>query len=1342
MLQHVSAQGQLLHVWENTDSINSVSIDMDSNLWVLSKNQLIGLSKTGNEFNREDLSDRLTDVRNLILDPLAEVLWLANRQQLLSIKISSVDPPLPPYSISDPSGISQVAQDFINGTLWLATANHLLAYDRSGRQVATIPLPKQLKLVEDLAVDSLSHDIWVGTKKAVARYSPNGLMIAQIPVSNELEALAIAPAFPRPRLTLAEPQNQLLTNNPRPTIRYQLSGLCGDSPCDPGETYFQYLDLAISLNGSPIGNQFIIERHQASYSLLTPVPDGQNRLSANATDIYGNVSATVISTFLVDTVPPHFLKFAPLNGSIVTEEEITISGSVDDAGAVVMMENLTGFGGHVLSSNPSNFSFRVPLALGNNNFIFTATDHAGNQQRATFAVVRTIPIALTGLSIEDGLIISSTHLTFSGSVVGMPGTTVSVNGMVVAIDAEGKFTLENIPLNSGKNTITIVVTSPDGQSITKVLTIFVSATGSWEPPVLISNVNAGFSGAPLVGIDKKGSVTVVWNETARGLFAKSKLMSNRYSVDSGWRTPQPIADNLNSGQKKLAFSVSENGDAVLIWSDCQSSGYCNAGSTAQRMYAMRFDADAGWNKFPVRIDNSVLNRNEPFPLLGADANGNAIAVFRVNDFLNLNYFNSVNGWSGLDSTLNIYRPNLDRADFTVSRSGSALLAWITIDDRLVARRFSPGIGWSSYDELYSQVDPGFRSPSVAIDGKGDSLVMSNYAKRILLHRHSPNLGWQTPLKLDGNENVFTRTQPHIAVSGRFSGDFAAAWETHNPYLKRFISENEFIANQWRGEKTLSDHIGEFTWGDSDPKIALNDKGDAAVVWSQYDGVKIGSTEITDVWANTRTSSAWSAPIRIESDESGEARFASVVIDSNGIATAVWRHLNVSDWTYRIFASRFNPGQPGVSAPVVTPPPDINLEATAVFTPVTLGQATATDSVDGNLSATPDTTGPFPVGANFVTWGATNSQGVTRTTVQNVVINDTTAPVLTIPLDIDITVADALRFPIAINLGAATATDIFAPVHISNNAPTAFDPGKTLVTWIATDSNGNKTTADQIVNVRFNGDIFIRISSPGPNQSVDAGETTVSGVFIGPPNSGVTVNGVIAAIYNGRFYANNVPVSGGNTTIKAVGTTQAGNTVEDSITVKADSSEYTVAIDPSEGIAPLRSQFTITNHTNAETEKIYADYDGDGANDEVKVGGDWVFRHTYATPGVYTPKFTIYNLCGTVREKKAVVVVQDAAAMDDQFKAIWSDMNAALKAGDVNTARTYLNQSASEKYAPVFNVLLTALPQIIDSYSPLRRVGIGDGLAEYTLMRIQHGEKRLYLIYFLRGFDGVWRVDSM
>jgi hypothetical protein len=147
-----------------------------------------------------------------------------------------------------------------------------------------------------------------------------------------------------------------------------------------------------------------------------------------------------------------------------------------------------------------------------------------------------------------------------------------------------------------------------------------------------------------------------------------------------------------------------------------------------------------------------------------------------------------------------------------------------------------------------------------------------------------------------------------------------------------------------------------------------------------------------------------------------------------------------------------------TAPALAAPADVTNEATAVLTPVTLGTPSASDfflaGVTNNAPAA------FPIGTTVVTWTATDTSGNTTTAAQNVTIVDTTPPVLVVPADVT-EMGTSLLSPI--DLGMATATDIF-PVTITNDAPAAFPLGITVVTWTATDANGNSTTATQLVNV--------------------------------------------------------------------------------------------------------------------------------------------------------------------------------------------------------------------------------------------------------------------------------------
>ena len=101
---------------------------------------------------------------------------------------------------------------------------------------------------------------------------------------------------------------------------------------------------------------------------------------------------------------------------------------------------------------------------------------------------------------------------------------------------------------------------------------------------------------------------------------------------------------------------------------------------------------------------------------------------------------------------------------------------------------------------------------------------------------------------------------------------------------------------------------------------------------------------------------------------------------------------------------------------------------------------------------------------MVTWTAADAPGNSATATQNVVVEDTTQPVLVTPADV--TVECSAQGGQAVNIGGpATATDIWYPSPtIANDAPALFQLGTTVVTWTATDAEGNSATANQKVTV--------------------------------------------------------------------------------------------------------------------------------------------------------------------------------------------------------------------------------------------------------------------------------------
>ena len=139
-------------------------------------------------------------------------------------------------------------------------------------------------------------------------------------------------------------------------------------------------------------------------------------------------------------------------------------------------------------------------------------------------------------------------------------------------------------------------------------------------------------------------------------------------------------------------------------------------------------------------------------------------------------------------------------------------------------------------------------------------------------------------------------------------------------------------------------------------------------------------------------------------------------------------------------------------PNITNLPNINAQCSTTVT-----APTATSSCYGTISGT--TTTVFPIttqGTTVVTWTFNDGQGNSATQTQNVIIDDTVAPV--IPTLSDVT-GQCSATPVA-----PTTTDVCKGT-ITGTTSTTFPiiaQGTTVVTWTFDDGNGQSVTADQNV----------------------------------------------------------------------------------------------------------------------------------------------------------------------------------------------------------------------------------------------------------------------------------------
>jgi len=302
-------------------------------------------------------------------------------------------------------------------------------------------------------------------------------------------------------------------------------------------------------------------------------------------------------------------------------------------------------------------------------------------------------------------------------------------------------------------------------------------------------------------------------------------------------------------------------------------------------------------------------------------------------------------------------------------------------------------------------------------------------------------------------------------------------------------------------------------------------------------------------------------------------------------------------------------------------------------------------------------------------------------------------------------------------------------------------GTYTLTAKATDSLGaSSISAGVTVSVTS----LFTITSPANGATVDDDRVLVTGQVVGPQYAGVKVNGVVAFVDSNRnFYANNVHLSTGSNTITATLTAVDGTTTSQSISVSSTGpAPIRIDADPLEAGVPLSVAFKITTTGGASFTRADYDFTGDGVVDYTLNPPGGTLTATYSVAGVYTPIVTATDSFGRVVQRRFAVLADPNP--DVKLRGTFNAMLDSLRAGDVDGALQFITGGASAQYAALFNGLKQAgkLTDAVNALGTLRGSTVGPDFGEVILTRDTPSGTVAFPIWFLRGPDGVWRIEGM
>lgn len=171
-------------------------------------------------------------------------------------------------------------------------------------------------------------------------------------------------------------------------------------------------------------------------------------------------------------------------------------------------------------------------------------------------------------------------------------------------------------------------------------------------------------------------------------------------------------------------------------------------------------------------------------------------------------------------------------------------------------------------------------------------------------------------------------------------------------------------------------------------------------------------------------------------------------------------------------------------------------------------------------------------------------------------------------------------------------------------------------------------------------------------------------------------------------------------------------------------------------------FKVSASAATSIQRIEADYNGDGTMDFASTDPNAALQHTYAVPGIYQARFNVTDSQGNTHALTQVIVLVSVASMDATLRGTYSGMLARLRAGDIDNALAAFTASANQKYRAVFTALKPNLASVVDQLGAIQDGAISNEFAEYSIVRNLPNGQQAFLIYFIRGADGVWRLDAM
>lgn len=397
--------------------------------------------------------------------------------------------------------------------------------------------------------------------------------------------------------------------------------------------------------------------------------------------------------------------------------------------------------------------------------------------------------------------------------------------------------------------------------------------GTWGTAELIETNSGTNATNPQIAIEVGDNAIVVWDQ------GDAHVWFNRYTEGTGWGTAEVVPGSDNGWMSRIA--TDRNGHVIVVWQ--RTEGFTSL------IWANRYIVGTGWGVAELVSTDNTVDSNSPE--IAADKNGNAVVVWRqagtmgANQLIGANQYDPVNGW-GTASVISDSNEIADAPQVAFGGNGEALVVWYQSDgthQTIRSKRYSTNNGWDTTDIVLDNALAMTGGPQIAMNGRGTAIAVWHKSEtdnvtlsiNVWAKRYAPGTGWGPAIMISDNTGFAFPARVAIDTNG----SAVALWRHFNG-TNYEIWANRYAEGLGWGTAVM---IGPTSAGDAFPsQVAMDSDGNAFAVWMQiFPGTM-------HAWVNRyRKDIGWGTASFLDTNDAIKGSNPRIAMDDIGNAITVW-----------------------------------------------------------------------------------------------------------------------------------------------------------------------------------------------------------------------------------------------------------------------------------------------------------------------------------------------------------------------------------------------------------------------------------------------------------------------